>query len=157
VTASLVLDREAIYSALFARLQAKLGAACGLYSRRFLDLDQIPASQQPALLLVATEQSPDYPGHGQLPAKYDLRALAILYARAQPDDPAGPEPLLHQLVAQLDAALIADPGEGPFSEVATTLGGLVTWARIAGPVELHPGADADQAAALVPIEMLAVP
>jgi hypothetical protein len=150
-------DREAIYAALYARLQSSLGATITTYSRQVLDLDEMPATQQPALLSLATDDDPDYGQPDGLPPRWYLGALVVIYLRAQPDEAAGPETKLNGFIKAIETALLAVPGEGVPLEYATTLGGLVEWCRISGKIERHPGVRGDQAAVLIPLQMLKLP
>lgn len=148
------VDREAVYAALFARLQAKLGANISTYSRKALDFDEVPASQQPALLCLATTQTPDYPGKGTMPPRWTIRAMVVVYSRAQPDE-GTPETRQLAFAKLVEDALTVVPGEAPLvGEVETTLGNLTIWCRIGGPIEVFQGAK-DQGVVLIPIEMLA--
>lgn len=150
----MAISREAIYAALMARMQAKVPGIV-TFSRKLVDYDQVDATQQPALLVIEGDQN-GMASSPSLPMKWTLGAHLILYVRtAESATPA--TPLLNVLDA-IEAALERQPGEGnAFSaddQRYTTLGGLVRHARIAGAVQVQPGAEGEQGIAIVPIEML---
>jgi hypothetical protein len=153
----MAVNREAIYAALFARLQAKLGSSCKTYSRKELDFEKLGPGQCPALLCFATSQ-PTESEDPYLPAEVTLKALVVIFVKARLDDPTGGETPLNTLVSAVDAALENSAAEGAAVRYRTTLGELVKHARVQGTVEILPGAGEllGTSAAMIPIEMLAV-
>ena len=145
----MAIDREAIYAALLERFRDKVSAS--YFTRRDLTSEELTSSaKQPALVLRVTGYSPEN-NEGCAPI-WTLGAAVILYARNSTKD-GTTDAALNDLVGQVEAALELQPGEG--GEYQTTLGGLVHRAWISGEVELLQGEVSDQAAAIVPVEMLA--
>lgn len=152
----MALQRETLYAALFDALQSRIGAvAIKTYTRRVRDLDQLPVSQQPALVMLATGQTPEHQDGGIMQPRWFLDALVCVYCRSAPGDANGPEPLLHDLVGMVEDAL-APPWTEQQRRTNTTLTGSVVWARIEGPITYYHGAEGDQAEAQIPVRMLAL-
>ena len=146
-------SREAIYAALFARLQTinsnlVAGAsAIQTFSRRF-----VPASRvdlQPALLMLETGEDYEHPAFG-VPPKVTLTAQVLIYTRDGTDPNAVTATGLNRILDSLDAALTPVlPGE-------QTLSGLVQWVRIARRQTIYDAPqDVTQATTTLEIQMLA--
>jgi hypothetical protein len=152
-----MIDREAILTALFARLQAQLGSAVVKYSRRYLDPNQLQPEEQPALMMVVENYSSDTTSQGGALPRWTINVSVILYARVQTENDT-PEAILNTLIDKVEAALVRQPGES-FRDMTntygTSLGGLAFRCSINGVVELVSGEGGNQAAALIPIEILA--
>lgn|GEM_PF-1457909 len=146
-------SREAIYAALFARLQAvnttlAAGApAIQTFTRRFVPTSRMDL--QPALVMVETGEEYDYPGAG-LPARIVLAARVFIYTRDGADPDAVSATALNRLIDSIEASLFAVfPGE-------QTLGGLVKWTRMARRRTVYDAAqDVTQATTTMDIRMLA--
>jgi hypothetical protein len=138
---------ESKYAALFDRLADKVG----IYStRKNLTSDDLTATaKQPALELRVTGMAPE--NEEGCDTVWTLSADVWLYARNTLKDGTSDTELLGYAGAILKA-LKLQPGES--GEEQTTLGGKVLRAWIGGPIELMQGQVSDQAAAVVPVEML---
>jgi hypothetical protein len=139
-----VIQREAIYAALFAKLQAIPDlATC---SRRLRHWADVTSAEQPAIFQAQrNEQAIQDTGK---PTTWKLMVDVYLYVKAPTTD--APAQYLNPLLDAICAAL------GPENPIANrcTLGGLVHYARIAGQIETDEGTLGDQAVAIVPIEIL---
>ena len=149
------ISRDAIYAALFARLQAKV-TLCKTFSRKWLEAMQIGVEQQPALLCLEGHETPrDDP---ILPPIWTLEAAVVVYART--NDTPTPGTVLSNILDQIEGALERQNTEGGMpSHFQTTLGLQgVQRAWIAGSVDKEDGAvTGGQGWILVPIHILAIP
>jgi hypothetical protein len=139
-----VIEREPIYLALFARLQAIPGLAT--VSRRVKHWDDVPSASQPALF--QSQKSQTAQKQTGLPTRWTLPVEVYLYVRSPTTD--APAAHLNPLIDAVCGALAPDDITGQ----RCTLGGLVHDARIAGQIETDEGTLGDQAVAIVPIEIL---
>jgi hypothetical protein len=150
------IDREAIWAALFAWFQSQLGTSFKTIGRKHVAPPELTIPDQPALFQIAARE-----GHIQkvpgAPAKIVLHGFLIVYAFGpvvQEDVGAETElgeTLLNNLLRSIDAALVPDdPMTGKF-----TLGGLVEHCWIEGDTDLDPGIFGPQAAAILPLNILA--
>lgn len=138
--------REAVFSALFARLSGLAGFATK--SRMLRHFNDVPAEEQPALFQIQKNQGTE-PVRG-LPSKWTLRADVFIYCR-QPDEVTPSSVTLNGLLDAVENALA--PDAGPVNDC--TLGGLVSKCRIAGEIEIFEGvADNGQAVAVIPVEII---
>lgn len=140
-------SRKEIRHALLARLRDETSVV--LATDRELTSEDL-VGRQPALVLrglgSAQENEADSPEiwrHG-----YSV----ILYARNGVKD-GSVDDLLDDLVDEVHAALKWRAGEGQMAAY-TTLGGLCQRARISDEIVYEPGESSDQAAAVIPIEVL---
>lgn len=151
----MALDREALYTALFARLQALPGFVT--VSRRWRPWSEVSKEEQPALFLAQGNETPTQ--QKGLPPAWRLDPTLYIYARNDADPEAIPGTTLNALLRTVEGALERQPVEtDPFGgpeEWATTLGGLCSYCRISGTVETDEGLLGGQAVALVPLEILA--
>jgi hypothetical protein len=142
-----MIDREAIYQALFDRVKSLPGLIT--VSRRPRLAKDVTPDEQPALFQEELPETIKYQSQG-LPPKYFLRVDLIFYARL-PDRNTIPGAVLNPFLDALAAALEAEPGEEE-----QTLGGQVEYCRIEGQIDKINGILDDQAAAIVPVEILTV-
>lgn len=163
----MALNREAIFAALFARLEAIDGLASS--SRINLGWSEALAVEQPALFLTkGHEAQVQQQRNVGLPMLWKLSALITIFCRNTAPKVA-PSIQLNQLIQAVEKALELQPGEQPASggmgpahlpgQVYTTLGGLVTLCTISGEVIVWEGTAegivGTQAVASIPIELLA--
>lgn len=141
------MNREAIYSALFARLQGIPGLAST--SRKLRHWSDVGQSEQPALFCAQGSQTalPGDPTLG-LPTKWTLNADLYLYARTDGEQVSAA--VLNPILDAIEAALKPD---NP-TRRTQTLGGLVERCWIEGEIQTDEGTLGDQAVAIVPIRML---
>lgn len=138
------MNREAIYSALFARLASVPGLRTS--SRILKHWDDVPAEQQPALYLSqAREQASTTTGQ---PTVWRLSVDVYVYVRTSGGQVPGAA--LNPILDGIEAAL---------SLHAVTLRHAldvpgVEWARIEGEIDTDEGTLGDQAVAIVPIRIL---
>ena len=138
------MNREAIYSALFAKMSAAAGFATA--SRRLRHWSDVGAVEQPALFQV--QRSETARRDAGLPSKWTLAVDLFLYAHAA-DDATAAATVMNPLLDAIEAALAPDPVTN-----VQGLGGLAAHCWIAGKVETDEGVLGGQAVAIVPIEIL---
>jgi hypothetical protein len=142
-----MIDREAIYSALWA-----VGEGAWSFSsanRRLRHWADVAPVEQPALFM--SEKS----GHAVVkalgaPIVWTLYADFYIYAHSS-DPYAAPASILNPLLDALDQALAPSPTTG-IQDLG--LPGMVQHAYIAGKIETDEGVLGDQAIAIVPVEIL---
>jgi hypothetical protein len=127
------LGREAIYSALFAQLQAKLDASNGgpfkFMSRRYSPPGSLPSSQYPALFLV--EQGEMYERNRLfLPVRVTLLAHAVIQSLIGADPNSTPATEINNLADALETAVTTPDNLN--GARTTTLSQLVQAAYING-------------------------
>lgn len=140
------MNREAIYSALFARLQNAYEWATA--SRILEHWSDVPSIQQPAMFL--TQVNEQAITQTRQPTRWMLSAKVYLYAHSQTQNGVPPSIILNNL---LDAITNAMKPENAVKEVQD-LGGLVEYARIEGVIETDEGLLGEQAVAIIPISIL---
>lgn len=142
-----MMNREAIYSALFAKVQSIQGLVT--ISRKLAHWSDVPPSQQPALFCVQGNQSaiPGDPARG-LPTKWTLSVDVYVYART--DGGQVPGTVMNPILDAIETALKPD---NPMTRTQT-LGGLVEHCWIEGDVQTDEGALGDQAVSIVPVRIL---
>jgi hypothetical protein len=156
------IDREAIWAGLFAYLQQQLGNSFRSMGRKHVAPPELMEADQPALFQVAGKEvhiPQKVPG---APPKIILRGYLIVYLYDKsPDENIGQEQclaetVLNNLLMAIDTALQPDavctvPGaEGKF-----TINGLVQHCWLEGDTDLDPAIFGPQAAAILPINILA--
>jgi hypothetical protein len=141
------MNREAIYSALFAKLAAIHGVR--MCSRRLKGWSDVPATEQPALFMVQSEEEPDQE-EGRPPI-WRLSVDVYVYCNVGRDPFATPATEMNGIIDQIESAIA-----GTYQGQPQTLGGLVTHCWIDGKIETDGGALDAQAVAIVPITMMAV-
>ena len=146
---------EAVYAALFARLQTAVfpGAiALNKRARMVLVPDEVAVADQPALILV---QGPMHAEQKELfgPTKWTLTALAVVYFRADVST-VSPSPLPATLANYMVWGLANALGTLPPYQ-KQTLGGLVEHCWIEGAVSVE--VVSEQVVITVPIYLLAGP
>lgn len=146
------MNREAIYSALFAKFSALTTGGTPAFktaSRRLKHWSDTPPTDQPALFQAqGTEVPTNTPGLNQA---WELHATLYLYAHTQADPAKAPAEILNPLIDAVVAALAPDPITNK-----CTLGGLVQHAWIEGAIETDEGVLGDQAVAVIPLVIKAV-
>ena len=140
------MSREAIYSALFARLQAAY--AWNLSGRVLLHWSDVDALQQPAMF--QTQSTEVVQRITRQPAKLMMNVKVYIYAHSQTAAGRAPSSVLNDLIDAIWNAMKPDAAHLE----TQTLGGLVEWARIEGAIETDEGLLGDQAVAIVPIAIL---
>jgi len=139
-----MINREAIYAALFTRLST--AASFVTTSRKLRHWDDVKPPQQPALFQVQKGEQPrNTPG---LPTEWVLTVEVFVYARAPGH--ALPSAAINNLLDAIEAALAPDPITNK-----CTLGGLVQHVWIDGQIQTDEGALGDQAIAIIPLQILA--
>lgn len=154
-------QRETIFAALFARLQANVTGIV-TFSRKTTGFDDVPASMQPALFLVKGSETPVQ--QQGFPLLWKLDATVIVFCRNDADPDAAPSIQLNEILTAIETALERQPAEGPNpagrfpnspggSIFGTTLGGLCSHCWISSAIEVGEGAIGEQAIAIIPIEI----
>ena len=141
------MNREQIYSALFAKLSG--AANFNTASRRLRHWSDVTSAEQPALFQ-AQKHETAHRARGQ-PPKWTLALDIYVYAQA-PDDRASPATILNPLIDALETALA--PSGADIATNVQTLGSLVSHCWIAGQIVTDEGVLGGQAVAIVPIEIV---
>jgi hypothetical protein len=137
------MNREAIYSALFAKLKTIDGfVTCSRKLKHWADVDSInqPALFQAQIGEVAQRLT-------NQPTRWTLNVHLYLYANTADLD-LSPSQVLNPLIDDIITAL-----EPPVGEVQT-LGGLVQYCRVSGEIVEDEGVLGVQAVVRIPIEIL---
>jgi hypothetical protein len=146
------LDIDAIYAALFARLQTELAGTVLMFTRRAEHWDS--TLTQPALLLLATEITPDQVTGS--PPIWKLGATIMVYVKATEKAPS-PETVLLDLLGLIEAALqrkVSEARGRQGDEWGTNLGGLISSLHM-GRAELTQGVEGGQAVLSLDLSMVA--
>lgn len=141
------MNREAIYQALFVKLQAP--ASFKTASRRLKHWSDVAPADQPALFLTQrTETATATPG---LNPVWLLNVDVYIYAHTNGDSAIAPSSILNPLIDAIVTAL-------PFEVVSNkqTLGGLVQHCWIEGQVQTDEGSLGDQGVVIIPIVLKVV-
>lgn len=150
----MAIDREAIYVALFQRLQTIPGFVT--MSRRWRHMDDVLQVEQPALFLLQGNETPQEVRG--MPPQWRLEPTIVIYARHDSDPNIVPGTALNGLIQSVEAALEKQFSDGPYggpNEWSTTLGGLCSYVKIAGQIVTDEGILGEQAFCLIPLEILA--
>ena len=136
------MNREQIYSALFAKLQAVDGFVT--VSRRLRHWDDVPQAEQPALFQAQKRESVSTePG---LNPVWLLSLDLYIYARTGEDRGESPASAINPLVDAVLSTLAPHPITNK-----QTLGGLVQHAWVEGAIETDEGVLGEQGVAIIPI------
>lgn len=161
----MALDREALFVALFARLQTSVGSIVKSYSRRWASWDDAPPTMQPALLLLKGPEKVERPVRGG-PLLWRLTAHILVYAKDDGTGEAVPDTLLNQILTAIEAALEVQPDEATavgaqylarrdVPPAGTTLGGLCETCQMTGTVETYAGTQGHDGMIDLEVEILA--
>lgn len=142
-------SRKEIRAALLQRLRDEVPLAVDIIPRD-LSSEELGSARQPCCILRGLGSTPEHePNEPEIwRHSYGLVAYARNTTKGGETDD-----LLDDLVDEVRAALAWRAGEG-MQALCTTLGGLCRYARIAGEVDYSQGETSDQAAAIVPLEVL---
>lgn len=140
------MNREAIYTALFAKLQGAYSWATS--DRILVHWSDVAPIQQPAMF--QTQVSEQAVTITRQKTKWLLTAKIYVYAHAQTQNGVPPATIINTL---LDAITNAMKPDNAVVETQT-LGGLVEYARIEGNIETDEGFLGEQAVAIIPISIL---
>lgn len=160
----MALDIETPMAALFTRLQqaaTPTGTSFQYATRRLEAWDDVEPPKRPALMLTSGKITLRQANIANVPLWLVTPRVVIYVTSADINTP--PSIMLNELVASVVNLLTLQPGEmsgagapflaAPLGQTATTLGGLVTFARVGGDIEIAEGLANDVAAASIPIEM----
>jgi len=137
------VNRESIYSALFAALAGVTGL--NTVSRRLKHYEDVSPAEQPALFMTATSQNGSQTKG--LPSIYYLDSKIWIYVH-ETDKSIAPSTGLNNILDKIDAVLKpAIPGN------KQTLGGLVEHCWVDGEIVTDEGSLGDQAVAILTIKM----
>ncbi len=161
----MAVSREIIFTALFDRLKASTGPLVNYFTRRLEGWDSTAPALEPAIALVKGGEHPDYPANG-VGAVWKLAAHILVYVRDDGSIEGSIDPRFNNILDAIEAALELQPGEIAASNsrphfpalagppAPTTLGGLVSYCRISGDVEVYQGVISSQGFVRIPLEML---
>ena len=142
------MNREAIYSALFAKLSSVQGF--NTVSRHLKIWNDVSPADQPALFMVQRSESA-MPIAGR-PTVWTMTVDLILYANTGGDRTVAPMSILNPLVDAVIAALSPDN----YMTNKCTLGGLVDHAWVEGHIQTDEGILGPQGYVMIPIVIKAV-
>ena len=137
------MNREAIYSALFAKLVAAPGLVTT--SRKLAHWADVEASAMPALFQAQGNQIAKV--QTRQPTLWELNATIWIYVNTQGS--GNPGSVLNPIVDAITAAM-----GNPFAGQPQTLGGLVEYARIEGELMTSEGTLGDIEVIKIPIKIL---
>ncbi len=140
-----MIDREAIYAALYQRLAALPGLATS--SRKLLHWADVPSDDQPALFLAQGDQSTSTTSGQE--TVWMLRANVYLYVHTAGEAPG---PVINPLV---DAVCNTVNAIHPVTGRAMLDVPGVSYCRVDGTIETDEGTLGEQAVAIIPITILA--
>ncbi len=155
-------QREAIFAAIFARLEALPGI--NYATRVFESWDDVAPEQSPAVMLRKGPETPANRMPGG-PLAWNLSAMVVLYAKNDGSRDTAPSIQLNNLLDAIETAFQRTPIEGPApgamfasnpqgGTFGTTLGGLCASCHISGTVEAYDGIVGGAAMAIVPLNIL---
>jgi hypothetical protein len=139
------VNREAIFSALFALLQTTPGV--NTFSRRLKAFTEVTAADQPAIFLLKRNEVANVVT--KVPTRWELSADVVLYANTDAAVEDAPATALNPLLDYITTVLFPDPVNNE-----QTLGGLVYRCRISGSIQIFEGDLSNEAVAIIPISML---
>lgn len=149
------VDREAIWTALFAWFQTQIGGYFTTMSRKHLMPPELSLEAQPAFFLVQLKEQRAGSTQGT-PNKLAMHGCIVIYLPApETNETPGSETQLaatnlNAIYRAIDYAMVPDNLQtGKF-----TVGGLVTHCWIEGDLDQDPGIFSSQAAAILPIHIL---
>ena len=156
----MAVNREALFSALYARLQSIAGF--NYSSRTFESWDDTSPPERPAFFLVKGAETSVV--RFRLPPQWTLEARMVIYCSNDGTHQTPPSTQINNLLQSIEAQLRLQQGEvaqtqGPVQYATavqgytwwTTLGGLCHQCAIEGTVEVFEGVIANTAVAIVPI------
>lgn len=136
--------REAVYAALFAKLQTLPGLVT--VSRRLQNVQDVQPESFPAAFQLQGEQQSKFSGN--TPTVFTWKADWLLYVHD--DDPdSAPSIQLNQLIEAASALLNPSPATN-----RQTLGGLVEYCAIDGNIQVFEGVLGNRAVAVLPITIV---
>lgn len=141
------MNREDIYSALFAKLGALMPATFKTQSRRLRHIEDMGQEEMPAVFQVQQDESFD--ARPNLPTKKVLNVEWWVYV-GEPDVNAAPSQKLNPVLDAIDGVLGQDDG----GLNVETLGGRVFRASISGKIEIIEGVLGDRALAIIPVRVV---
>lgn len=149
------MQREAIYSALFAKLTALTEGGSPLFktaTRKVKTWEDVPPEDSPALLLKADRERQLREINRPTKWEFDTAVLLYVHTGAQNDSTIVPNQVLNPLLDAIGACLpVDDQVRG-----ACTLGGLVYSAAINGDIQIFLGSLGDEAVAVIPMRIITV-
>lgn len=135
-----MMNREAIYSALFDKFEALQGIKTA--SRKLLHWNDVSPTEQPALFQIQIGEVPTQTKG--IPTQWNFSVKLYLYVNSQDGNPST---LLNTYIDRIEEAIKPD------SDGKQELGGLVSHAWISGAIETDEGVLGDQAVAIIPIDI----
>jgi hypothetical protein len=138
------VNREGIYAALFATLQAAVDTGVVTSSRKLLHWDSVRQSAMPAMFQAQGGETAAV--RTNQPTRWELMVTIWIYVGT--DGAAAPGPVLNPIVDAITNTLAFTPAG------RQTLGGLVEYARVEGSIETSEGLLGNIEVAKIPVRML---
>lgn len=139
------MNREAIYSALFARLAATPGVVTS--SRILSHWNDVETEQQPALFMSQASETPST-ATGE-PTKWLLSVDVYVYVATSGNTPPGS--VMNPILDAIESVFPLHPITGKHTLDAPG----VEWARIEGAIQTDEGTLGNKAVCIIPIQILA--
>lgn len=136
------MNREAIYSAVYARLQTVAGF--NTVSRRVRHWVDVSFPEMPYVAMIQRREEPDGTRKG-MPLRWILHVDFYIYTHSA-DPKSSPSVILNPM---LDSVCAAYSGDVPSNTIL--LGGVAHHCRISGSIETDEGTLGDIAVAIVPL------
>lgn len=151
-----VVDPEAIHAALYARLGGIAALpATAFKARRYVTWADVPKEKQPSMIVCSHSASAQR--QLGLSTIWTFLAEAVFYVRDPNDKALTVETTLHEILQQVDAALLKQAGElAPDDNPDTTLGLPYVWRCFRRDHAVHHSIEAGQSALSMVIEIVAV-
>jgi hypothetical protein len=137
------MNREPIYTALFAKLAAVPGIVTA--SRKLKHWSDVPAIEQPALFMAQGAETAIRAAGLLTKWVLDVKVYVYVNTSGALAPSSALNPILDAIEAIMNPALVGS---------RQSLGGLVHDARIEGAVETDEGSLGDQAVAIIPVRII---
>jgi len=154
----MIVSRETIYAATFARIAALKGTVIQDCSRKLIHWEDLQPSQMPFVCQVQMPERGDYKLMQGVPTKWNGRISYVIYVSSAGDSDLVPSTAMNNVVDAIEAAFSPFKSNGQRNtdeqQGRCTLGGLVHDIRVFGEVELDDGSLGTQSVAIVPVEFI---
>lgn len=149
---TIVIDREAIYAALYAKLPPLVTAGLAkTTSRHVKHFSDVPGAQRPAIYQF--QKGETWKRRRGFPPLITLRAEWLIYTTANPDNPATlASTAINRILNAVEEAMA--PPVSPDNNQTLGLPSIVQHAWIEDGVEIYEGVLLDTSICIVPIHIL---
>jgi hypothetical protein len=141
--------RDTYYAALYAHLQAHV-TGVATWSRRHVKFSSLSAAAQPAVFVVAANQSPYM--EARCPTIWRLGVDVVGWVRSTGQEDSL-DTVINELVDSFEHALMSETGT---PGTLTTLGGLLQSMSFAGDIDINQREGGEEASFVIPLDMLVI-